>query len=83
MKMSKWIWNRFMGKPKKEIMTSEPCCECGLPKTRQTTLEEFGFKFPIKGQTKLTDFYDLFEPAPVTMETVGIDGEPRKYRGNI
>jgi len=81
--MSKWIWNRFMGKPKDDVKRGEPCCVCGLPKMRQTTLEEFGFEFPEDGQTKLTDFYELFEPAPVTTESIGLHGQPRQHRGSL
>jgi hypothetical protein len=59
-------------------------CECGGIKTRQTTLEEFGFEFISESQTRLTDFdKQMFEPVAVTTESVGLEGETRKYRGNI
>lgn len=39
----KWPWQKC----------EHHLCECGGIKTRQTTLEEFGFEFLHKGQTRL------------------------------
>jgi hypothetical protein len=59
-------------------------CQCGGLRFRQTTLEEFGFEFINENQTRLTDFdKQMFEPVAITTESVGKDGVPRKYRGNI
>lgn len=50
-------------------------CQCGGMMTRQTTLLEF---YPDllhqKGQRLITDY---------TTESVGMQSEPRRYRGNI
>ena len=73
------IWNRIMrkkvGKPPKQYVY---CCVCGGKKMRQTTLDEF---MDITGplQYKLPIDFDKYE----VTEKVGLDSNPRRYRGMI
>ena len=78
----KWPW-----KKEKETETERTpilCCTCGLVKTRQTKLTEFGLTFGLpKGQTTLLDFgLEMEEPEQnETTIQIGLHGKPRKYRG--
>jgi len=79
----KWPWT----KSKKTPLCEHHFCACGGIKSRQTTLEEFGFEFLHPNQTKLTDFGFDFDPIPIrktdTTERIGMKSKKRKYRGNI
>jgi len=63
----------------KKVMEHEPpkrhsnnCVFCGKHVLRQSTLDEFGDTLT-PNQTRL----------PITIEKVGMDSEPRRYRGSI
>jgi len=75
----KWPWKKETEKERVPIL----CCTCGLVKTRQTKLTEFGLTFELpKGQTTLLDFgLEMEEPEQKeTTIQIGLHGKTKKYR---